>query len=227
MFRAVVLLSLAVLTGFPAHSAKAGPKTAVVIVDLQWEFLLTFIGPPAFRVNRFIQAQKRLLSWAKAQGYPVLVFEYDPLELGKTVPDILSHVQSFQMNAVVPKVRDDGFHLRAEGEIQPEKILKKWGVERLIVAGVNATGCVQSTITSALSRGFQVAVAAETVADHYEQKMKRYDASSLAMEWKALLASHSESLSVVDRIFDLPDFIPSSQRKCARYFERSGMVIRR
>lgn len=128
----------------------------LAIVDMQEPFLEKI--EPRYR-KELISNQQMLLSKCCQYDIPVSVLEFEGE--GSTIEDIRSYVAAVPRHEFIkPRRFNSGFHYtglagRLEG----------WGVESLIVSGVNAHACVFATAECAKIKGFQPIVSKEIVAD--------------------------------------------------------------
>jgi nicotinamidase-related amidase len=151
--------------------------TAVVLVDMQMRFLDMWSSvnkshgaddsraKMALRMQSasdLMHTQASLLEWAKKRKYPVLVFEYNGQ--GSTVYSLKKIIDGFPNHFYVVKHADGGFEGSPPPSPDPEEILKRLGVHRLIVTGTNGHHCVKDTVVQALDRGFQVVTSADLAA---------------------------------------------------------------
>ncbi|WP_189226130.1 cysteine hydrolase family protein [Saccharothrix coeruleofusca] len=163
--------------------------TAVLVVDMQNGFLhpegsLSRAGMGLPDAEPAIRATEGLLASARASGLPVLYTRHVISEGGPEMsprwreaaapvlavePRMLSHgswdariidrLAPAVDEVVVDKNRYDAFLYT-----DLEDALRGLEVERLLVAGVLTNVCVESTVRSALERGFDVAVASDATA---------------------------------------------------------------
>jgi nicotinamidase-related amidase len=147
-------------------------KTALIIVDMQNDFVKpggTLVVPTA---EQTIPMQQRLLERARAQGVRVAYtqdthFEDDPeykiwpphCKHGTWGWEIIEELAPQASDLVCPKSRYDGFY-----GTWLEHHLKVWGVENLIIVGTVASICVLHTAASAGLRWYTVVVPADGIS---------------------------------------------------------------
>lgn len=164
----VLSLHLWIVLLFVSASAAAAP-TAVILVDMQTKLLRNqwHMKVAAREIieqsDRLVAEQMRLLEWAKAKGYPVLVFELH--DSGPTISPLKEMVESFGEGrfAFVTKYSNSGFQ-RFEGR-PPAEILRGWGVRHAIVSGINGNACVSETVQGALENEFEVLSSSDLTAN--------------------------------------------------------------
>ncbi|MBT4377043.1 isochorismatase family protein [archaeon] len=140
----------------------------VVIVDMQDKYLRDK------EKKRIVPPQKKLLDFAKENDLPVFLLEYLPG--GPTIPELRENIEGYENVVVEKKYNDDGFIVRKnidgkylwrggdisiEGDSNLDLDLKEKGIKKLLVAGVNKSACVRSTIEGANKRGYKVFTATD------------------------------------------------------------------
>lgn len=133
---------------------------AVVLIDMQDGFYERGGTTNTVGLSNLVKHQSRLLRWAVQNKIPVLVFEYEGY--GKTDPRLMNILKDHE-HAVVQKYLDGGFYSRSKPVAM--KVLSKWKVDTLIVAGVNGPWCVKATIEGALESGFDVITTNQVIGD--------------------------------------------------------------
>ena len=134
-------------------------KTALVIVDMQ-EVLIPVVWNGPELADRIADLADR----ARAQGVPVIALQqvggamFEPGAKGTE----LSHRLRLQpTDTVIQKTATDGFYKSDLGTALE-------GVDTIVVTGVGTDYCVDATVRSAVSRGFDVVLVEDghsTVAD--------------------------------------------------------------
>ncbi|GFT35396.1 isochorismatase domain-containing protein 2 [Nephila pilipes] len=127
------------------------PKnTALFICDMQEKFAANIQYFPAI-----VSVASRLLHAAKILKLPVVVTEQNPKGLGPTVKEIglasypeIKPFQKTQFSMMIPDVQN---YLTKEHP----------GVENVIICGIESHVCVQCTVQSLLSSGYDVHVLAD------------------------------------------------------------------
>ncbi len=132
----------------------AKKDTAVIVVDMQ----VAFIGSmPDLERVRLIDSNISLLEHCQNRDVPVVGLKYT--RRGNYPDELESAVNNIPGSRFLYKRDDDGFtnpRLRNH--------LKRLGVERIVITGVNAGFCVQSTAESALHEGFKIATSKDLIA---------------------------------------------------------------
>lgn len=195
--------------------------TAVVIVDMEPRFFTR----PAF-ADPMIERQIELLKWAKERGYPVLVFEYQGYD--PTFPALMEVIETFEQTATVSKSEDGGFHRRLRRSEDPAKILKSWGVKRLILCGINGPYCMRDTAIGALRKGFDVYAAADLMGDFADSNETLYSTQDeIRQAWRRLKPRLGRVLRIFDHWGELTEAsYPPSRRECWRHFVNNGFKRR-
>ena len=130
--------------------------TALLIVDVQ----IAIVGG-AYRETEILAQIADMAARARAAGAPVIYLQhchdrYAPMMQGAEGWEIHPAVAPEHADIVVEKTASDGFYqtvLAAE--------LERLGVQRLVVCGLQTEFCVDATTRAALSRGYDVILAAD------------------------------------------------------------------
>lgn len=101
-------------------------------------------------------------------GYPVIYIQHDGTDEGEYVPgtsdwEILPELAPLDGDIVVSKTVNDAFH-----STELARILADRAIAELVITGSATDFCVNATIQSALTKGYDLVVAsdAHTTADH-------------------------------------------------------------
>ena len=138
--------------------------TALVIVDMQNDFVREDGALPVPGAEESIPAMRKLVEWARDEGVPVFYtqdthFEGDPewetwgrhVEEGTDGWRIVEELAPDDRELVFPKCRYDGFY-----GTDLDHQLRLRGIETLIVCGTVANICVHYTAASAALRWYRV-----------------------------------------------------------------------
>ena len=202
-------------------------RAAIVAIDLHRGHLdmavATMPATPEV-ATRVIQANRRLMDWARGAGIPVvhLVTQYRDAEEIRVNPfwrtrsedpdnprkNVLRHnIIGMPGGEIMP-----GLHDTARDWVVNTKkryncfvatdldlLLRSHGINTLIVTGVNTNSCVLSTVTAACSMDYAVVVASDCVDTM--DKPELHDAALLCIRTAFGFVMTSRE------IMDLPDFI--------------------
>jgi nicotinamidase-related amidase len=135
---------------------------AVIIVDMQYGF---YTSGRVLQTNGLIQLvskQQELLTWAKKKKFPIIFFEYSGYQ--ETDSALTNTLWGYRFKTIT-KFDDNGFH----GPIGQEanQFLRANKVDTIVIAGINASGCVKRTAIGALQEGYQIISSGDIVADFY------------------------------------------------------------
>jgi nicotinamidase-related amidase len=122
--------------------------TALLIVDVQSKIIRLVPGH-----RRIVWNLGRLITGANILGVPTVATEQYPKGLGGTVPELA------EMLGDIPEKLM--FSCRGCPELFDE--LASRGIEKILVAGIEAHVCVAQTVLDLLAAGFRVYVAADAV----------------------------------------------------------------
>jgi nicotinamidase-related amidase len=191
------------------------PKVAVLTNDLQYEFTYKISKSPEeleeklTKFNEFLNGIRNLnhqvihLQLINDPNDPAVQKRYKnreggiPALAGRPENQILKTI-SHPSDIVVVKGRDTGFYNN-----DLDGILKKLGVNSVIVTGLQTHVCVQTTAADAYFRGYNVWVPSDGVF------APSIDDTNRALEWLAnycaTVASSSEILALLEKQDDLPE----------------------
>lgn len=161
--------------------------TGVVIVDMQDFFLKKFNQN---KVNLLIKNQQKLLDFCIKNRIPVFVLEYE--KRGKTTRPLKLYFQKLKTVEVIVKTHNSGFR-----GTNLEELLAKSKIKKIILAGINGSGCVQDTAIGALRRGFKIITSGEIIASN----TKRDSNLMTSRKW------YSKNGIFCERITDLSEYI--------------------
>jgi len=131
-------------------------KTALLVIDMQ-----VALVEGTWNADQVLSAIADLQCRAREFGAPVVFLQhnhirYEPMMKGAPTWSIHPRVAPIVGDIVVEKTASDGF---LDTVLQSE--LERLGVSRLIVTGMQTEFCVDATCRAALSRGFEVVLAAD------------------------------------------------------------------
>lgn len=158
-------------------------KLAVLLIDMQDSFLKEVAEEEK---RREIPYQLDVLDYCKDNNIPVIVLEYELY--GETVPVLKKKVDSLPVKEYITKSYDDGFfelkttkRSHTYGRIiklldeklldddflktEVEDKLRAYGIDSILLMGINASGCVLRTAESAVKLGFKIITSKDLIAD--------------------------------------------------------------
>jgi nicotinamidase-related amidase len=134
-------------------------KSALLVIDVQ-AGLCT--GPcAAFDIDRVIERINAVAARTRAAGAPVIFVQHEEaqgglLERGSAAWQLDSRLDVQPQDLRVAKTTCDSFH-----RTELQATLRRLGVERLIVCGLQSEFCVDSTVRGALAHGYPVTLVAD------------------------------------------------------------------
>ncbi len=131
-------------------------KTAVLIMDYQNRQLSSFSED--FQ-NELISRANKVLAKARREGIPVIYVE---VRRGEKTPETEIHA------AVNPQPGEPVLTKRRFGPFSTtslDEVLKKQGIETLVLMGISTSGCVLSTVRWAADIDYQLIVLSDCCAD--------------------------------------------------------------
>jgi maleamate amidohydrolase len=176
------------------QSVGIGRKPALCIVD----FVNGFVDPKIFGGGNISEAVTRtvpLLAAARRRGLPVaftrVVYREDGSDHGafvRKVPALATLTETAPAGQIVPEL----VPLPSEAIVrktQPSaffgtgyaELLRKQGVDTVIVTGCTTSGCVRATAVDAMSHDFRTIVARDCVGD---RSLAAHDANLFDLEQK-------------------------------------------
>ena len=162
----------------------------LLVVDMQ---VGLFEGhPPLYRAIQVAERINRLAAGLHAGGDAVVWIQQDGpagsiLETGTSGWQILPQLERQRADPVVTKPTNDSFY-----GTELETILSGFGSDQLIITGCATEFCVDSTVRAAISRNYQVSVAADA---HTTRDRSHLDAASIIRHhnwvWGHMLTAQS------------------------------------
>jgi nicotinamidase-related amidase len=130
--------------------------TALVVIDMQMGMLAD--TPPPYRSDAILRRIAGLLERARASGTPVFHVQHDggPGDsLAKGTPGFAHHPMAAPRvgEPVVEKRHVGAFH-----ETDFDAQLKRAGIDRLVIAGLQTEYCVDTACRAAVALGYKVAL---------------------------------------------------------------------
>jgi nicotinamidase-related amidase len=131
-------------------------KTAVLIMDYQKRQLSSFSNE--FQ-NEIIARANKVLAKARHEGVPVVYVE---VQRGERTPETEIHP------AITPKSGEMVLTKRRTGPFSTtnlDEVLKKQGIEMLVLMGIRTSGCVLTTVRWAADIDYKLIVLSDCCAD--------------------------------------------------------------
>ncbi|MDN5767379.1 MAG: cysteine hydrolase [Humibacillus sp.] len=143
------------------------PATALLVVDMQNDVVADAHDRAGVIANITTLVQR-----ARAERAPVIWVQHsdDNLPTGSAGWQLVSELEPATSEPVVHKNYGDSF----EGT-DLESVLAEHGVGRLVVAGAQTDACIRSTLHGALTRGYDVTLAADA---HTTEDLREYGAGA-------------------------------------------------
>ncbi|MDP7204368.1 MAG: isochorismatase family protein, partial [Pirellulaceae bacterium] len=128
--------------------------TALLVVDVQERLLPLIDG-----MEKMVWNIRRLIDAAGVLGMPVVATEQYPKGLGATAPLLAERLGE------IPEKRRFSCG-------QMTEVVEPWtdsGIDKILVAGIEAHVCIQQTALDLLAQGFSVFVAADAVSSRHAE----------------------------------------------------------
>lgn len=134
-------------------------KLVVILVDMQ-DFFLKKVT----RENRerIIPNQIKIIAFCAKNKVPFIVLEYK--NRGKTTRILSEKIKRLPITKTITKEHNSGFR-----DTDLAEILKEIGTRKVLLMGINASGCVQDTAIGALYRGYGIVTASSVIASFSER----------------------------------------------------------
>ncbi len=152
-------------------------KTAVIIMDYQIRILDSL---PKERLKELLQRANRVLDKARQKGVPVIYVE---VQRGDRTPEMEIHpdIKPQPGELVLTKRRVGPF-----STTNLDEVLKKQGIDTLVLMGVATSGCVISTVRWAYDIDYQTIVLSYCCADRDDEVQRVLMEKVLARQAKVV-----------------------------------------
>lgn len=135
---------------------KVSKKCAVILVDMQETFVKNLRDGEA---DRIIPKQLEVLNYCNQFDIPVVVLEMRRWEFGETIDVLITEARKNFKFHLIGKVYDDGFE-----STKLHTHLKKLGIKKVFLMGINADFCVIETARGAIDRGYKIITSKEVIS---------------------------------------------------------------
>jgi nicotinamidase-related amidase len=154
-------------------SEKRRKNKALILIDMQDFFLKKFV--PSIRKN-LIQNHSVLIDLCIKKDIPIIVLEYKCRGnlKGETISQLKKKIKDV-LKKVIIKENNSGFT-----KTKLDMVLKDLKIDEVILAGINANGCIQDTAIGALHRGYDVTTSLGIMAS---SSRKDLDLSKKNKDW--------------------------------------------
>ncbi|MDP7506567.1 MAG: isochorismatase family protein [Candidatus Woesearchaeota archaeon] len=130
-------------------------KVGALIIDMQPDFLSKIRRSER---DVLITSHLEMIKFLAVHNVPIVVLEYN--RHGVTQAEISQEVYKLAKYEYITKDHNNGFE---EGKLDDR--LKAWGIQDLIIIGINATACVKETAKSAVKKGYSIHTARQLIAN--------------------------------------------------------------
>ena len=136
-------------------------KTALVVIDVQQALLYPPAGPSLDGAERLLERVGALLAAARAQSLPVVFVRHD----GGQGDDLEAGTPGWELHAALGRRPDepivDKRHSDSFRDTDLNELLRRRGIDRVILCGAQSDFCVDTTTRRAASEGYKVVLAAD------------------------------------------------------------------
>jgi isochorismate hydrolase len=129
-------------------------KLIVFMIDMQ-DFFLKNLTPE--NRKRIILGQGETLDFCAKNKISLIVFEY--ADRGQTINILSKKFNKVSEIKIIKKENNSGFT-----DTNLAQVLKDSGTRKILLMGINASGCVQDTAISALHRGYKIITSRSVIA---------------------------------------------------------------
>lgn len=166
-----------------------GNRTALLVIDAQ-----TGLLDPAYRRDEVIARINDLIGRARAAEAPVIYVQHDGGKedrawVGTPAWDLHPAILPPRGEPVIRKEASDSFY----GSALADELAGR-GVVRLVVTGLNTEMCVDATCRAAVSRGYDVLLAADA---HTTRDRHRLPPADVVAHHNAILDDFGNDAAVV------------------------------
>jgi nicotinamidase-related amidase len=126
-------------------------EAALMVIDIQERMM-----PVMDHGKQVVDKTISLIKIAEKLEMPIILIEMYPKGLGKTVPEVMEHLQQMP--------RFEKIHFSACCEPPLAEYLQKLGRRKIIVTGMETHVCVLQTVRSLLELGYQVFLVGDAVS---------------------------------------------------------------
>jgi len=174
----------------PAGVKDAPANAALLVIDVQQR-----LAPAIPAAPEVVARIAALIDKAREIRLPILATEQYSRGLGPTLPELRRRLAAGE---VIEKI-----HFAAPREAAFAAALAAAGIDRVVVAGMEAHVCVQQTVLALLARGLAVTVVRDAVASRRDLD-RRVALARLARAGAAL----ADSATLLDAWSDAPVPLP-------------------
>jgi nicotinamidase-related amidase len=111
--------------------------------------------------DMFLRNSIILIKSAKASGIPIIVSEQYPKGLGKTIPEVVAHLDDTQIHEKM------SFSCYRDSALRSS--IDSLGKRTAIICGIETHVCVMQTVLDLMAAGYSVAVAGDAVCSRRPQ----------------------------------------------------------
>ncbi len=159
----------------PSPDLMSAEDTVLLVLDAQKKLVPLLTDP-----SRVVWNIRRLLVGASVLGVRVTASEQYPKGLGKTIQQLAAPLKQAGVTSVPEKVT-----FSCGGCEEIVTALEQWGVNRVLVVGVETHVCVQQTVLDLQAAGYRLYVAVDAVGSRntidYETALRRMESSGVTL----------------------------------------------
>jgi nicotinamidase-related amidase len=154
-------------------SEKRRKNKALIIIDMQDFFLKKFVSNIK---KSLVRNQGVLIDLCVKKNIPIIILEYKCKGIlrGKTISQLKKKTK-YALKEVIIKENNSGFT-----NTRLDIVLKDLKINEVILAGINANGCIQDTAIGALHRKYKVITSLGVMAS---SSRKDLDLSKKNKDW--------------------------------------------
>ena len=165
------------------HETPKGGTTALILIDLQWDYLQSDGARPVVQtqVDPLIKAINDMVAAASTNAVPIIYIkdEYSPFQFVSNMSRNYAAMRYERGSELDPRISGAaGIYLTKD---TTDAFSNQWlatqlestlNASRLVIAGVNADGAVLETARTALARGYKVTVISDAVAAESDEALQ-------------------------------------------------------
>lgn len=171
-------------------------KSALLVIDMQRGVVAN-----AYRLNEVVTNISKLVAKARSESIPVIWVQHsdENLVINTDNWQLVKELKRNESESLINKLYGDAFE-----DTQLELLLKKLGVERVVVSGAQTEACIRATIHGAFVRGYETVLVsdAHTTEDLTEYGLpapeKIIEFTNIYWTWQSAPNRRGEVLGTAD-----------------------------
>jgi len=182
----------------PTHQSipKKGSKYAALLIDMQPEFVGSVMDLDKEDAQKTILNQTDILRYFASKNLPVVGLEYKPKEgeeHEETIPNLKIELDSVPRHEYIIKPYNNGFY-----GTNLNQVLSNWGIDVLLLMGVNSSACVIKTASGALKHNLTIMASTNLMANGWLIPNPRKEDINWYKENGIYRDNHQELIKIIE-----------------------------